>query len=97
MLGRSLMMLAVLDASANKEQAYQESQYPDMTKAAYNADWEASTIVETGWPQVGYKYCHIWCLHKDDVGEIFIYFLANEKHDFLKIIGHVSPTIKFKE
>ncbi|MBL4755313.1 MAG: hypothetical protein JKY52_17175 [Flavobacteriales bacterium] len=95
-LCKSMMMLAVLDASNNKSQGYQESQYPELTKQTYNADWEASTIVESGWPQVAFKYCYIWCLHKDDIGDVYIYVLADKKEDFSKIIGNISTSIKFK-
>lgn len=95
-LCKSMMMLAVLDASNNKSRGYQESQNPEMTKKAYNADWEAATIVETGWSQVGFKYCYIWCLHKNEVGDIYIYILADKMEDFMKIIGKIAPLVKFK-
>jgi len=95
-LCKSMMMLAVLDVSDNKSDQYQESAYPELNKELYNADWAASTIVESGWPQEGYKYCYIWCLHKDDTGDIYIYVLADKTEDFMDIIAKISPSIKFK-
>ena len=95
-LCKSMMMLAVLDASGNKSRNYQTSQDQELTKLAYNANWDASTIVESGWPNEGYKLCYIYCLHKDGVGDIFFYALANKKEDFLKISGLIGKSIKFQ-
>jgi hypothetical protein len=96
-LCKSMMMLAVMDASNNKSRDYQESKYPELTKTAYNANWEASAIVENGWPKTGFKYCYIWCLHKDNVADVYIYVLANKKEDFLQIVGKIAPLIEFKK
>lgn len=96
-LCKSMMMLAVLDASNNKSSGFQEGQIPELTKEAFNADWEAAALIETGWPQVGFKYCYIWCLHKDDVGDVYIYVLADKQGDFMKILGEIAPMVKFNE
>ncbi len=95
-LCKSMMILTVLDVSNNKSRDYYESTYPEMTKTAYNADWEASTIVETGYPQVGFKYCYIWTLHKDDVADLCVYILVNKQEDVFKYIAKIAPSIRFK-
>jgi hypothetical protein len=93
---KSMMMLSVLDASGNKSSDYQVSEYPEMTKKIYNADWEAAALVESGWPQEGYKYCYIMCLHKDGVADIFMYVLADKKEDIMKINVLILKSIKFQ-
>jgi hypothetical protein len=94
-LCKSMMMLAVLNASNNQSQGFQVSAFPELSKEAYNADWDASTMIETGWPQIGFKYTYIWCLHKDDVGEVYVYLLADNMEDFMEIMGDIAPMIKF--
>lgn len=95
-LCKSMMMLSVLNASGNKSSDYQVSQYPELTKQAYNADWDAVALIESGWADEGYKYCYILSLHKDGIADIYIYVLANHKEDFLKISGLMAKSIKFQ-
>lgn len=95
-LCKSMMMIAVLDASNNKSQDYQVTQFPDLSKLTYNTDWDAAALVENGWPQIGFKYCLIWCLHKDDTADVYIYILTNKKEDLVDVLGKVSPLIKFQ-
>lgn len=92
---KSMMMLAVLDASGNKSRGYQVSQYPELTKEAYNADWDAVALFESGWPQEGYKYCYIFSLHKDGIADVYMYVLANEKEEFIYISKLMAKSIKF--
>jgi hypothetical protein len=95
-LCKSMMTLAVLDASANKSSDYLETQNLEWTKKTYNADWEATALVESGWPEEGYKYCYILCLHKDGVADIYIYVLTDTKEDLFKIMVLLNKSIKFK-
>lgn len=95
-LCKSMMILAVLNASGNKSRDYQVSQFPELTKQAYNADWDAVALVESGWPDEGYAYCYILSLHKDGVADIYIYVLANKKEDILKISRLMAKSIKFQ-
>lgn len=96
-LCKSMMVISVLDASRNKSQNYQVSQYPELTKAAYNADWEAVALVESGWPTEGFKYCYILSLHKDGVADVYVYVLANTKEEFFKISALMAKSVRFKE
>lgn len=95
-LCKSMMMLAVLDASGNKTSDYQASLYPELTKEAYNADWDAVALFESGWPNEGFKYCYLLSLHKNGIADIYIYVLADRKEDLLKISGLISKSIKFQ-
>jgi len=93
---KSVMMLAVLDASNNTESNYQVSPYPETTKAMYNADWEASAFVEVNYSNFDFKYCYITCLHKNDIADIYVYYLMNEKNYLFEIVKNMTSALRFK-
>jgi hypothetical protein len=95
-LCKSMMMLAVLDASNNQSTDYLVSQFPELVKEAYNADWSATALLESGWPQEGYKYCYITSLHKDGAADIYITVLADKQEDFFKVTELMAKSIKFQ-
>ncbi len=95
-LCKSMMSLAVLNASNNQAGDYQVSQYPELTGELYNADWEAFAMVEVGYEMVGYKYCYIWHLHKDDIADIYVYVLADSMDKVIAdAFASVSSLVKF--
>ncbi|MDX2361855.1 MAG: hypothetical protein QNK23_13685 [Crocinitomicaceae bacterium] len=95
-VSKSMMMLAVLNASNNQSQDFDVSNSTEPTLQAYNADWEAYSLIESGWPHEGYTYCYIWCLHKDDIGDVFVYVLVNKKEELFTILAELATTIKFQ-
>lgn len=96
-LCKSMMNLAVLDVSNNKTSGFQTSMYPELVGELYNADWEAFTIVEVGYEQVGFKYCYIWHLHKDDKADLYVYVLANKMDASLAdAFADVSKLVRFE-
>lgn len=93
---KSMMMIAVLNVTNNKSRNYETPKDFKLTKKAYNADWEAASLVELGWPSLEFEYCYVWCLHKDDVADVYVYVLTHQKEDMFEVIKKVSGILKFK-
>lgn len=92
---KSMMMLAVLNASGNKQMNFDVvTQSP--IKKLYNADWMATALVEVPYESIGFKFCRIICIHKDDVGEIYIYYLTNKTKLMQQVDIAMFGAVKFK-
>lgn len=93
-LCKSMMTVAVLNASNNKKMNYEVVTSATIRKL-YNADWMASALVEVPYESIGFKFCRIICIHKDDVGEIYIYYLTNKTKLLQQIDSAMSGAVKF--
>jgi hypothetical protein len=94
-LCKSSMLLAVLNASNNSSRDYQVPK-KELTKKVSNADWQAVAMVKVPYKNFQFKYCYIDCHHKDGVGDVYIYYLAEEKEDFINIVGKMAKALKFQ-
>jgi hypothetical protein len=61
----------------------QSSEYsvfsPIAIKNEFNADWGATALVNVGKEfETDYKFCYIIFIHKDNIGDAYIYCLAND-------------------
>jgi hypothetical protein len=52
---------------------------PSAIKSEFNADWGATALVNVGKGfEMGYKYCYIVFIHKDNLSDAYIFFLADD-------------------
>ncbi len=92
----SMMGLAVLNATNNQTMNYSVNR-DERIKKRYNADWVAESYVEVGFKQVGFKYIYITCIHKDDIGDVYINYLFNKEKQLADIHRTMIGAIKFKK
>lgn len=66
-------------------------------KNEFNADFGATTIVETGkaFAKGKYKYCLIVALHKDNVADAYSFYLSKTQENFANIMP-IFYALKFK-
>lgn len=66
-------------------------------KAQFKADWGASTFVRIS-TEFGqkYKYCMIVAIHKNELGDAYLFFLSESKTNFEKQIARGIHSLKFK-
>ncbi len=74
----------------------------EAVKKEFNADWGASTAVELDCEfGKNYKYCSITALHKNNVGEAYIFYLFDDLKMFDNTLGNMENnwfyTLKFKK
>jgi len=69
----------------------------EAVKNEFNADWGATTFVAVG-EEFGqsYKYCVVVAIHKDDIGDAYIFFLSDTKVDFDKNMQTAFHSLRFK-
>lgn len=66
-------------------------------KNEFNADWGAMTFVETGTSfGLGYKYCMMLAIHKDDCADAYIFFMTDDKENLMEWVIPVFHSLKFK-
>lgn len=66
-------------------------------KKEYNADWGATSMIMTG-PEFGgtkYKYCVALVLHKDNLGDAYVFFLSDNQEDMMKDMESSYYALKF--
>jgi hypothetical protein len=52
---------------------------PSAIKSEFNADWGATALVNVGKEfEMGFKYCYIVFIHKDNLSDAYIFFLADD-------------------
>jgi hypothetical protein len=52
---------------------------PSAIKSEFNADWGATALVNVGKEfGMSYKYCYIVFIHKDNLSDAYIFFLADD-------------------
>lgn len=68
----------------------------EAVKNEFNADWGATTFVTVG-EEFGqaYKYCVVVAIHKDDIGDAYIFFLSDTKVDFDKNMQTAFHSLRF--
>lgn len=68
----------------------------EAVKNEFNADWGATTFVTVG-EEFGqsYKYCVVVAIHKDDIGDAYIFFLSDTKVDFEKNMQTAFHSLRF--
>lgn len=63
----------------------------------FNADWGATTFVETGKAfGQGYKYCMMVAIHKDDCADAYIFFMTDDKEHLMELAMPAFYSLKFK-
>jgi hypothetical protein len=69
----------------------------DAVKEEFNADWGATTFVELG-REFGqdYKYCMIVAIHKDNLGDAYIFYLSDSKVGFNELVDPAFYSLRFK-
>jgi len=68
----------------------------DAVKAEFNADWGATAFLETNETfGKGYKYCCAMMIHKDNIGDAYIFFMSNNKDMILKEMQEVFHNLTF--
>lgn len=92
----SLMSAIVLNISGGKLPEMAEFDKASV-KSEYNADWGATTFVVPG-KEFGqdYKYCMVVAIHKDDIGDAYIFFLADSTDNFSELSDPAFYSLKFK-
>jgi hypothetical protein len=79
-------------------------QLPDVTvfgtqavKQEFNADWGATTFVECS-KEFGqnYKYCMIVAIHKENLADVYFFYLSDSKDGFDKLMDPAFHSLKFK-
>lgn len=70
---------------------------PQAVKKEFNADWGAFTMVEAG-KEFGqnYKYCFLVTIHKDDIGDAYIFYLSNTTEGITKNMQASFHSLRFK-
>ena len=94
-LARPFLTASILNISGEFVD-YQE--FPATSvKNEFNADWGATTMVIAR-PEFGqqYKYCLIIALHKDNVGDAYIFFLAKDNEVISRNLMTAFHSLKFK-
>ena len=65
-------------------------------KSEFNADWGATATVDAGKEfGIGYKYCQIVLIHKDNIGDAFVYFLGDDIKIIRRDMGRIVHNLKF--
>lgn len=63
----------------------------------FNADWGGAAAVPCG-PEFahGYAYCLAICLHKDDVGDAYIFFMGNDMETISNEMNGIFHALRFQ-
>ena len=66
-------------------------------KEEFNADWGATTFVELG-KEFGqnYKYCMVLALHKNNLGDAYIFYLSDSTVGFNDLVDPYFYSLRFK-
>jgi len=66
-------------------------------KAEFNADWGAASTVEVV-KEFGqeYTYCMLVFLHKDNVGDVYLFFMGDKEETIHDLMDYGSHSVKFK-
>jgi hypothetical protein len=66
-------------------------------KQDFNADWGATTFLDVG-KEFGqnYKYCMDVAIHKDNLADVYIFYLSDTKIGFNELIEPAFHSLKFK-
>ena len=80
----------------------QSHEYTIFTSAAakneFNADWGATALVTVGKEfGMGYKYCYIICIHKDNLADAYIYCLADDVNLLKNELRKIAHNLKFMQ
>jgi len=69
----------------------------DAVKREFNADKGYTTFVEAreGFDN-GYKYCMMVCIFKENLGNAFYFYMADNQETLVKMMPGVFHTLKFK-
>lgn len=94
-LYQSLFIATVANISGEFPE-YQEFP-PTAVKNEFNADWGATAFVSVR-PEFGqkYKYCLVVAIHKDNVGEAYIFFMANDNEVISNHLMTAFHSLSFK-
>jgi hypothetical protein len=88
--------VTMMNVSDGKDYSY--SIFDTVTsKKEFNADWAATTIVDTGKDfGMGYKYCMIFYMFRRDAGEAYTFYMADEKQLLVDLSAPIAHSLMFK-
>jgi len=70
---------------------------PAAVKHDFNADWGASSVCEvSGEFGKGYKYCMAVAIHKDNLADAYVFYLADNLQDIQALMDPIFYNMKFK-
>ena len=63
----------------------------------FHADWGSTTFVEAGKAfSLGYRYCLMVGIHKDDCADAYLFFMADDKDLIMELVQPVFYSLKFQ-
>jgi hypothetical protein len=78
-VSKSLLMATIMNISNGGGMSGATNFDEAAVKSEFNADWGSAVMVETNETfGQGYKYCLAMMIHKDNVGDVFIFFMGNK-------------------
>ncbi len=95
-LYNSLFQATILNISGGELPDFSDFDKASVKKE-FNADWGATTFVKVG-KEFGqdYKYCMVVALHKDNVGDAYIFYLSDTQDGFSDLMQTAFHSLKFK-
>ena len=93
---RSVFEMTVLNISGGLLPDY--NAFPSKAvKKEFNADWGATAYLPVGEEfGQGYKYCLFIFIHKDDLGDGYVFFMGDDSETILQEAKSVFHCLKFK-
>jgi len=88
------MELAVQHASKNKVHNFQIMERNSL-KSIYRADWGATQQVDLVNEEIPFQFCQVICLHKNDLADVYIYYLTNDKNQLMEVMADMLPVFRF--
>ena|SRR5438105_3056167 len=93
----SLFKMTVLNISGGDFESMADLD-KQTVKTEFNADWGAMAVLPIAMKEFGqsYKFCKVLAIHKDNVGDAFIFFLSDSKDGFDDLMKPAYHSLKFK-
>jgi len=97
----AMFMATIMNMTHGKSSEFEEFP-PDAVKKEFGADWGATSIVELDCEfGKGYKYCTLTTIHKNDIGDVYVFYLYDEIEALYKKMNDLSNnwfyTVTFKK
>ncbi len=96
-LYKSLLEATILNISGGQLPPIQQFD-SQAVKSEFNADWGATSFVNVG-QEFGqsYKYCMVVAIHKQNLADAYIFFLANTKDNFSELMFPAFHSLQFRK
>lgn len=93
----SLYKVTLLNISGGQMVRHSEF-HPEAVREEFNADWGAVAGTTTGAEfGQGYEYCLFVMLHKQNLGEAYIFFMADDSDLILKEMEPIFHNLRFRD